>query len=109
MPHRSPTPPLHPPCRRTHNAPQNSDEGKAYTDLARRVDEAITFMGACGVDMHSAVLRETEFYVSHEVCGVCGMRVCGWWCVCVLGGGGPPAHLEVLEGTLLQGVGRAVR
>ncbi|KAL4426492.1 hypothetical protein ABPG77_008350 [Micractinium sp. CCAP 211/92] len=43
-----------------------SDEGKAYTDLARRVDEAISFMSACGLDMNSAVMRETEFYVSHE-------------------------------------------
>ncbi len=27
---------------------QNSDEGKAYMDLAKRVDEAIQFMQACG-------------------------------------------------------------
>lgn len=46
---------------------QNSDEGKAYTDLAKRVDEAISFMGACGLDMNSSVMKETEFYVSHEV------------------------------------------
>lgn len=45
---------------------KNSDEGKAYMDLARRVDEAIAFMGACGLDMNSSVMRETEFYVSHE-------------------------------------------
>ena len=44
----------------------SSDEGKAYLDLARRVDEAITFMSACGLDMNSTVMRETEFYVSHE-------------------------------------------
>lgn len=45
---------------------QNSDEGKAYLDLARRVDEAITFMNAAGLDRLSRVMRETEFYVSHE-------------------------------------------
>ncbi|KAI3435857.1 hypothetical protein D9Q98_001915 [Chlorella vulgaris] len=44
----------------------NSEEGKAYTDLARRVDEAIAFMQACGLDMNSSVMKETEFYVSHE-------------------------------------------
>lgn len=43
-----------------------SDEGKAYLDLARRVDEAISFMGACGLDMASSVMTSTEFYVSHE-------------------------------------------
>lgn len=43
-----------------------SDEGKAYLDLARRVDEAISFMNACGVDVNSSIMRETEFYVSHE-------------------------------------------
>jgi hypothetical protein len=45
---------------------QNSDEGKAYMDLAKRVDEAISFMSACGLDMNSSVMKETEFYVSHE-------------------------------------------
>jgi 3-deoxy-7-phosphoheptulonate synthase len=44
----------------------NSDEGRAYLDIARRVDEAITFMAACGLDAASAIMRETEFYVSHE-------------------------------------------
>jgi 3-deoxy-7-phosphoheptulonate synthase len=43
-----------------------SDEGKAYVELAKRVDEAIKFMSACGLDMHSNVMKETEFYVSHE-------------------------------------------
>lgn len=43
-----------------------SDEGKAYMDLAKRVDEAIVFMQACGLDMNSSVMRETDFYVSHE-------------------------------------------
>lgn len=44
----------------------NSDEGRAYTDLARRVDEAIEFMSACGLDSDNALMRETEFYTSHE-------------------------------------------
>jgi len=45
---------------------QNSDEGKAYMDLARRVDEAIQFMFACGLDNNTAIMKETEFYISHE-------------------------------------------
>ena len=45
---------------------QNSDEGKAYLDLAKRVDEAIGFMMACGMDKNSPIFKETEFYVSHE-------------------------------------------
>jgi len=45
---------------------QNSPEGKAYQDLAHRVDEAITFMTACGMDPASPLMRETEFYTSHE-------------------------------------------
>jgi len=43
-----------------------SDEGKAYQDLAKRVDEAIQFMIACGLDYSTAIMSETEFYVSHE-------------------------------------------
>lgn len=45
---------------------QNSDEGKAYLDLAKRVDEALQFLAACGVDLNSPITRETEFYTSHE-------------------------------------------
>lgn len=45
---------------------QNSDEGKAYIDLATRVDEAIQFMTACGMDTNVPFMRETEFYTSHE-------------------------------------------
>jgi 3-deoxy-7-phosphoheptulonate synthase len=44
----------------------NSDEGKAYMDLAHRVDEAIQFMTACGLDPNHPIMKETEFYVSHE-------------------------------------------
>ena len=45
---------------------QASDEGKAYVDLARRVDEALTFMRACGLQSDAPIMRETEFYTSHE-------------------------------------------
>jgi hypothetical protein len=58
---------------------QNSDEGKAYTDLAKRVDEAISFMNACGLDMNSAVMNQTEFYVSHEVGGLVRGGWVGSW------------------------------
>ena len=37
-------------------------EGKLYMDLAKRVDEAIAFMSACGLDVNSPVLNTTEFY-----------------------------------------------
>lgn len=43
-----------------------SDEGRAYLDVAKRVDEAIEFMVACGLDSHTAIMTETEYYVSHE-------------------------------------------
>ena len=45
---------------------QNSDEGKAYMDLAHRVNEAIGFMMACGMDANDAIMRETDFFTSHE-------------------------------------------
>lgn len=40
-----------------------SDEGRLYADLAARVDEAISFMLACGMNYDAAIMRETEFYV----------------------------------------------
>jgi len=43
-----------------------SDEGRLYLDLASRVDEAITFMEACGVGPNSPEMFTTDFYVSHE-------------------------------------------
>jgi len=45
---------------------ENSDEGKAYSDLAFRVDEAIQFMTACGLDHSSSLFRETDLYTCHE-------------------------------------------
>lgn len=44
----------------------NSDEGKAYMDLAKRVEEALQFMKACGMTDEMGVMNETEFYTSHE-------------------------------------------
>lgn len=46
---------------------QNTTEGDAYMDLARRVDEALQFMKAIGLTEDQAIMKETEFYVSHEV------------------------------------------
>jgi 3-deoxy-7-phosphoheptulonate synthase len=38
-----------------------------YRDLAARIDETLTFMGACGLTSISAPqIRETDFYTSHE-------------------------------------------
>jgi len=45
---------------------QNSSEGKAYMDLAKRVDDAIQFMLAMGMEPNTSFMRETEFYTSHE-------------------------------------------
>jgi len=45
---------------------KKSDEGKLYMDLAARVDDAITFMEACGVNQESSVMSTTDFFVSHE-------------------------------------------
>ena len=39
---------------------------QAYLELAKRVDEAIQFMNACGLGAETPIMRETEFYVSHE-------------------------------------------
>ncbi|MEZ5759391.1 MAG: 3-deoxy-7-phosphoheptulonate synthase class II [Emcibacteraceae bacterium] len=37
-----------------------------YQDLADRIDEALSFMEACGIDPNSNALQGTDFYVSHE-------------------------------------------
>lgn len=45
----------------------DSDQGERYQDLADRIQEALAFMDACGIN--SAVvpsMRETDFYTSHE-------------------------------------------
>ncbi|MBT5072711.1 MAG: 3-deoxy-7-phosphoheptulonate synthase class II [Kordiimonadaceae bacterium] len=37
-----------------------------YQDMAQRIDEALAFMEACGIDPNSQALYGTDFYVSHE-------------------------------------------
>jgi len=37
-----------------------------YRDLAQRIDETLSFMGACGFDRQAPQINETEFYTSHE-------------------------------------------
>eukprot|EP00894_Picocystis_sp_ML_P003898 jgi/Pico_ML_1/54415/g469.t1 len=41
-----------------------SEQGERYLEMAHRVDEAIQFMHACGVD--DSTMNSTEFYTSHE-------------------------------------------
>jgi 3-deoxy-7-phosphoheptulonate synthase len=44
-----------------------SPQGERYEALAQRIDETLGFMEACGLTPQNApVLRETEFYTSHE-------------------------------------------
>lgn len=45
---------------------KNTEESKLYLDLAHRVQEALQFMSACGLDLDGPQLRETEFYTGHE-------------------------------------------
>jgi 3-deoxy-7-phosphoheptulonate synthase len=45
----------------------NSPLVDKYRDLATRIDETLSFMGACGLTSISAPqIRETDFYTSHE-------------------------------------------
>jgi 3-deoxy-7-phosphoheptulonate synthase len=37
-----------------------------YQDMAERIDEAMAFMKACGINPNSKALNATDFYVSHE-------------------------------------------
>ncbi len=37
-----------------------------YRELARRVDEALGFMAACGLTLDHSVMSSTEFWTSHE-------------------------------------------
>jgi len=44
-----------------------SPQGARYEDMARRIDEAVAFMSACGLTAETVPqLRETDFYTSHE-------------------------------------------
>ncbi|PHZ86075.1 class II 3-deoxy-7-phosphoheptulonate synthase [Paremcibacter congregatus] len=44
----------------------NNPASEQYTDLANRIDEALSFMRACGVDAETRELAGTDFYTSHE-------------------------------------------
>lgn len=45
----------------------SGEQAQKYADLADRIDEAMTFMAACGLTPDAAPqLRETDFYTSHE-------------------------------------------
>ncbi len=45
----------------------DSPQGERYEELASRIDEALAFMGACGITPDEVPqLRETDFYTSHE-------------------------------------------
>ena len=44
-----------------------STQGKRYEALARQIDRALRFMGACGVDLSAdSNLHEVDLYISHE-------------------------------------------
>jgi len=44
-----------------------SPQGERYEAMAARIDEALAFMGACGLTSDTVPqLRETDFYTSHE-------------------------------------------
>ncbi len=46
---------------------ERSLQGARYRDIARRIDEALEFMSACGVTSETTkFMRETEFYTAHE-------------------------------------------
>lgn len=47
---------------------QDSPLTQRYEDLANRIDEALSFMAACGVtgDKVPEIVRQTEFFTSHE-------------------------------------------
>ncbi len=45
----------------------SGEQAERYAQLADRIDEAMTFMAACGLTPEAAPqLRETDFYTSHE-------------------------------------------
>ena len=46
---------------------KGSDEAKRYEEIARRIDESLAFMRACGVSsINSRSLREATLFTSHE-------------------------------------------
>ncbi|KAL2537170.1 Phospho-2-dehydro-3-deoxyheptonate aldolase 2 [Forsythia ovata] len=45
---------------------EHNEQGDKYNELAHRVDEALGFMGACGLTADHPVMTTTEFWTSHE-------------------------------------------
>lgn len=45
---------------------KNNPAAERYQDMANRIDEALGFMRACGVDAEAPTLGGTDFYTSHE-------------------------------------------
>ena len=46
---------------------ENSLSGRRYSEIASRIDDALDFMRACGVNVENTpALRETDFYICHE-------------------------------------------
>lgn len=43
-----------------------SSEGKEYAETAQRIEDALRFMEACGVDHSNPALSSTKVYTSHE-------------------------------------------
>ncbi|CAI9121174.1 class II 3-deoxy-7-phosphoheptulonate synthase [Brytella acorum] len=45
---------------------ERSPLAERYRHLAQRIDETLSFMGACGFDQTAPQINETDFYTSHE-------------------------------------------
>ena len=46
---------------------KESQQGEQYDEMAKRIDESLSFMAACGLTSDTIPqLRETDFYTSHE-------------------------------------------
>lgn len=45
---------------------ERSEKGQEYLATARQVEQAIRFMVACGMTVDVPIMRETDFFVSHE-------------------------------------------
>ncbi len=58
---------LHRVQRWTMSFVEHSPQAERYIDLATRIQDALKFMQACGVDPNNAVIRETEYFTSHEM------------------------------------------
>nr|DAD18307.1 TPA_asm: hypothetical protein HUJ06_019770 [Nelumbo nucifera] len=45
---------------------EHSEQGDRYMELAQKVDEALGFMAAAGLDLDHPTMTATEFWTSHE-------------------------------------------